>query len=114
MPSLSRREVLRYATASTIVACAPRLARSAPPTPKAASTMLTRTIPRTKEAIPAIGLGTWQAFDVEPTARVRLAECVEHFLAAGGRVIDSSPMYGRAELVVGDVLGDLNAIGTPF
>jgi diketogulonate reductase-like aldo/keto reductase len=76
--------------------------------------MLTRTIPRTKEAIPAIGLGTWQAFDVEPAARAPLVEVVKQFLAAGGRVIDSSPMYGRAELVVGDVLADLNAIGTPF
>jgi diketogulonate reductase-like aldo/keto reductase len=76
--------------------------------------MLTRTIPKTKEAIPAIGLGTWQAFDVEPTARAPLVEVVKQFLAAGGRVIDSSPMYGRAELVVGDVLADLNAIGTPF
>jgi diketogulonate reductase-like aldo/keto reductase len=114
MPPLSRRDVLRYATASSIVASAPRLARSAPPTPKAAPTMLTRTIPKTKEAIPAIGLGTWQAFDVEPTARAPLVEVVKQFLAAGGRVIDSSPMYGRAELVVGDVLGDLNAIGKPF
>jgi diketogulonate reductase-like aldo/keto reductase len=113
MPPLSRREVLRYATASSIVAYAPRLARSAPPTPKA-PTMLTRTIPKSKEAIPAIGLGTWQAFDVEPTARAPLVEVVKQFLAAGGRVIDSSPMYGRAELVVGDVLADLNAIGTPF
>ena len=114
MPPLSRRDVLRYATASSIVACAPRLASSAPPNTKAAPTMLTRTIPKTKEAIPVIGLGTWQAFDVEPTARVPLVEVVKQFLAAGGRVIDSSPMYGRAELVVGDVLGDLNAIGTPF
>jgi diketogulonate reductase-like aldo/keto reductase len=113
MPPLSRRDVLRYATASSIVACAPGLARSAPPAPKA-SPMITRPIPRTKEAIPVVGLGTWQAFDVDAAGRAPLVEVVKQFLAAGGRVIDSSPMYGRAESVVGDVLADLGAIGTPF
>jgi len=78
------------------------------------SSMTTRPIPKTKEAIPVIGLGTWQAFDVDASGRGPLAEVVKQFFAAGGRVIDSSPMYGRSEGVVGDVLGDLHAIGTPF
>jgi len=76
--------------------------------------MNTRLIPRTKEAIPTVGLGTWQAFDVDAGGRAPLAEVVKQFFAAGGRVIDSSPMYGRAEAVVGDVLADIGAIGTPF
>ena len=76
--------------------------------------MNTRPIPRTKEPIPTVGLGTWQAFDVDPSARAPLVEVMRQFLAAGGRVIDSSPMYGRAEGIVGDVLADLGAIGTPF
>jgi diketogulonate reductase-like aldo/keto reductase len=76
--------------------------------------MNTRLIPRTKEAIPTVGLGTWQAFDVDARGRAPLAEVVKQFFAAGGRVIDSSPMYGRAEAVVGDVLADLGAIGAPF
>jgi aryl-alcohol dehydrogenase-like predicted oxidoreductase len=76
--------------------------------------MNTRAIPKTKEAIPVIGLGTWQAFDVDASGRAPLAEVVKQFFAAGGRVIDSSPMYGRSEAVVGDVLADLDAIGTPF
>ncbi|HEX8112034.1 MAG TPA: aldo/keto reductase, partial [Kofleriaceae bacterium] len=76
--------------------------------------MNTRPIPRTKEPIPTVGLGTWQAFDVDPSARAPLVEVMRQFLAAGGRVIDSSPMYGRAESIVGDVLGDLGAVGTPF
>jgi hypothetical protein len=76
--------------------------------------MNTRPIPRTKEPIPTVGLGTWQAFDVDPSARTPLVEVMRQFLAAGGRVIDSSPMYGRAEGIVGDVLADLGAIGTPF
>jgi diketogulonate reductase-like aldo/keto reductase len=66
----------------------------------------TRQIPHTGEAIPTIGLGTWQTFDVgdAPTERAPLAEVLEAFLGGGGRVIDSSPMYGRAEGVVGDLL----------
>jgi aryl-alcohol dehydrogenase-like predicted oxidoreductase len=77
-------------------------------------TVNTRPIPRTQEAIPTVGLGTWQAFDVDAAGRAPLALVVKQFLAAGGRVIDSSPMYGRAEAVVGDVLAELGAVGTPF
>jgi aryl-alcohol dehydrogenase-like predicted oxidoreductase len=83
-------------------------------TPPPTAALLTRPIPRTKEAIPVVGLGTWQAFDVDPAGRAPLVEVVRQFLAAGGRVIDSSPMYGRAEAVVGEVLAELGAIGTPF
>lgn len=70
--------------------------------------MLTRTIPKSNEAIPVVGLGTWQTFDVGPSARERtpLVEVAKAFLSAGGTVIDSSPMYGRAEEVVGDVLAE--------
>jgi diketogulonate reductase-like aldo/keto reductase len=111
MPSrITRREVLRIATASGVVAVAPGLATSA----RTAPPMNTRPIPRTKEAIPTVGLGTWQAFDVEPSRRAPQVEVVRRFFAAGGRVIDSSPMYGRAESTVGDVVADLGAIGTPF
>ena len=66
--------------------------------------MLARTIPRTDEAIPAVGMGTWQTFDVAPTderALAPLAEVLQIFTGGGGRVIDSSPMYGRAEEVTG-------------
>jgi len=80
----------------------------------------TRLIPRTGEAIPMIGLGTWQAFDVgaTPAERAPRAAVLEGFLTSGGRVIDSSPMYGRAEGVVGDLLaarpGDPAALARPF
>jgi diketogulonate reductase-like aldo/keto reductase len=71
--------------------------------------MLTRKIPRSGEALPVIGLGTWQTFDVGDTAaeRAPLSEVLAAFLAAGGRLIDCSPMYGRAESVVGDLLTGL-------
>ena len=68
--------------------------------------MLTRPIPATGEALPVIGLGTWQGFDVAGTAAeaARLGGVLDALAAAGGTVIDSSPMYGRAEAVVGRLL----------
>jgi aryl-alcohol dehydrogenase-like predicted oxidoreductase len=78
--------------------------------------MLTRPIPSTGEALPVIGLGTWQTFDVggTPAERGPLAEVLRRFLDSGARLIDSSPMYGRAEAVVGDVLESLGAAPKPF
>ena len=70
--------------------------------------MLTRKIPSTSEALPVIGCGTWQTFDVGPGAaeRAPLAEVLKTLFEAGGAAIDSSPMYGRSEGVVGDLLAD--------
>ncbi len=64
-----------------------------------------RTIPSSGEKLPVIGLGTWQVFDVGPgpAERAPLEEVLSRFVALGGRVIDSSPMYGRAEQVIGDI-----------
>ena len=68
-----------------------------------------RPIPRSGERLPVVGLGTWQTFDVGPNApeRAELTEVMRRFAAQGGRVVDSSPMYGQAERVVGDVTGGL-------
>ena len=78
--------------------------------------MHARPIPRTGELLPVIGLGTWQTFDVgdDAGARAPLVEVVRQFVAAGGRVIDSSPMYGRAEEVPGAVVAAAGVAGTPF
>ena len=78
--------------------------------------MNTRSIPRTKEAIPTVGLGTWQAFDVGASAADRepLREILQSFVGLGGRVIDSSPMYGAAEGVVGDLGADLGILDSLF
>lgn len=62
-----------------------------------------RAIPSTGETIPVIGMGTWQTFDVPPSKAPQLAPVLDAFAAAGGRLIDSSPMYGRAEEVVGSL-----------
>ena len=68
--------------------------------------MRTRPIPSTGEMLPVIGLGTWQTFDVgtDPAARAECASTLGAFLDGGGRLIDSSPMYGSSEQVVGDLL----------
>lgn len=70
--------------------------------------MLLRAIPKTGETVPALGLGTWNAFDVGSGARDRAGPrgVIDAFFAAGCTVIDSSPMYGKAEAVVGDLLAD--------
>lgn len=71
--------------------------------------MLTRAIPASGERLPVIGLGTWSTFDVGGSASARdpLREVLKGFASAGGKVIDSSPMYGRAEAVAGALLGEL-------
>jgi aryl-alcohol dehydrogenase-like predicted oxidoreductase len=68
--------------------------------------MHTRPIPSTGAMLPVIGLGTWLGFDIgsQPLERPRRAEVLAELFAAGGTVIDSSPMYGSAEQVVGDLL----------
>jgi diketogulonate reductase-like aldo/keto reductase len=69
---------------------------------------LARAIPSSGETIPAVGLGTWQAFDVaEPARRGPQREVLGRFVELGGRVVDSSPMYGAAEAAIGDLAADL-------
>lgn len=71
--------------------------------------MLTKPIPSTGEAMPVVGLGTWPAFDVgtNEASRRPLHEVVRHLVEAGGAMIDTSPMYGRSEGVVGDIVADM-------
>lgn len=73
------------------------------------STMLTRAIPSSKEKLPVIGLGTWQAFDANLAADIRkqFEDVLSLFVSLGGRLIDSSPMYGRAEEVMGELTSAL-------
>ncbi len=74
-----------------------------------AASLLERPIPRTGEKLPVIGLGTWQTFDVgrAESERAPLRQVFREFVRAGGSVVDSSPMYGRSETVVGDLAFDL-------
>jgi len=79
----------------------------APPGLRAAERDLIRkTIPGTGETLPVIGLGTSRTLDVsgDPAALSGLAEVLQAFFDHGGELIDSSPMYGSAEQVLGELL----------
>lgn len=107
---LSRRAVLRLMAAATGTAGgSPRGAGATP-------AMLARPIPSSGETIPVVGLGTWRTFDVgaSPAEREPLREVLGRFVALGGRVIDSSPMYGAAEAVVGELAADLGILEKLF
>jgi diketogulonate reductase-like aldo/keto reductase len=75
----------------------------------AAPSLLQRPIPSSGETIPVVGLGTWRTFDVGTSAaeRAPLEEVLKLFVDLGGRVIDSSPMYGAAESVLGALAAEL-------
>lgn len=109
MPEESRRDALRR-IGSTIagVVGAGSLGGWMTSRPSADG-LITRTIPSSGELLPVIGLGTWQTFDVGSSAaeRAPLEEVLAAFVELGGKVIDSSPMYGASEEVVGDISAGL-------
>jgi diketogulonate reductase-like aldo/keto reductase len=77
---------------------------------------LERTIPRTGELIPAIGLGTYSVFDVGPSESERgpLRRVMRLFQESGSGMVDTSPMYGNAESVVGELAAELGVRGSLF
>jgi len=107
---MTRREAARLiggTTASLVLPISASRAQSA--NESITVTVLTRAIPSSGEKLPVIGLGTWRTFDVDLTAdnRKQLAEVLSLFVKLGGRVIDSSPMYGRSEHVIGELATQL-------
>jgi diketogulonate reductase-like aldo/keto reductase len=91
------------------------------PTANAANTInsssngsiITKLIPSTRQQIPAIGMGSWMTFNVgnDVAARQNCTQVLNAFFAAGGTLIDSSPMYGSSEEVIGFCLQQLKAMG---
>ncbi len=70
--------------------------------------MMQRLIHSSGQVLPVLGIGTWKCFDVAGASRYpELASVLQTMRQAGGSLIDTSPMYGRAEAVVGDVTGNL-------
>src|SRR5688572_22295857 len=102
---LTRRTALAAGAALTISAALPAAARAQMPA------SATRPIPSSGEAVPAVGLGTWITFNVgsDPVLQQECTDVMAAFFAAGGRAIDSSPMYGSAQAVIGRGLGRLGA-----
>lgn len=79
------------------------------------SPIIFRRVPSTGELLPAIGLGTWQSFDVSATNDQATAKETLRLLAEqGGTVVDSSPMYGKSESVVGELAVELGLTGRLF
>jgi aryl-alcohol dehydrogenase-like predicted oxidoreductase len=99
--SLTRRDVLRMTLGAGALALAGGSAM--------ADSIVRKPIPKTGETLPAVGLGTWQTFDVGTarSAREPLKEVLREFVRLGGSVIDSSPMYGKSESVTGDLTTEL-------
>jgi hypothetical protein len=108
MTTMSRRDALRLlgagAGAGWLAEHFP-VARSAEEAPM----IHTRPIPSSGEEIPVIGLGTYATFDVgkDASERAPLEQVLLAFVAAGGKLVDSSPMYGQSEEVVGDLAAKL-------
>jgi diketogulonate reductase-like aldo/keto reductase len=78
---------------------------------RATEAPLKRPVPKSGELLHAVGLGTWQTFDVAGDAGGRAAarEVLARFVKAGGQMVDSSPMYGSSESVVGELAADIGA-----
>jgi diketogulonate reductase-like aldo/keto reductase len=114
-PGISRATFLRGA-AGALGACVPGGPLQAQNTPEKPQKMQTRPIPSTGAPLPVVGCGTWRTFDVGSSAaeRAPLADVLRVLFETGGTVIDSSPMYGAAEGVVGDLLNASQARGKAF
>ena len=97
---MNRREWLQAMAATAVLGAA-----------DARGSGLERAVPATGERIPTVGLGTWLTFDVGPGAeRHARGNVLRAFLAGGGRLVDSSPMYGESESLIGEEYG---RIGRP-
>ena len=102
---LRRRQLIGLFAGGLVVANhAPALAQPAPD-------VVRKPIGLSGESLPVIGLGSWITFNVgnDPLARKVCAEVMGQFFQAGGRLIDSSPMYGSSQAVIGEALASLGA-----
>lgn len=103
MVSLDRRALVRLLSAVGAAAALPRAGHAQQ------GGVLTRPVPSSGEALPLVGLGSWITFNVgdDQVARDACAQVMGAFFAAGGRMIDSSPMYGSSQSVIGYGLAKL-------
>jgi diketogulonate reductase-like aldo/keto reductase len=107
--SFSRRELLRLGVSVSLATFFAGLTG-------AAAALATRRIPGTEESLPVIGLGTSRVFDVgpEPADRAACEAVLKEFFNSGATLIDSSPMYRRAEAVSGDLVSGLDRTDDAF
>jgi len=110
MNAMTRRQWLERVGAAGIALGGARLGR-------ASGALIRKPIPSSEEPLPAVGLGSWQSFDVPPSDRAGRVNCtaiVREFLDHGGGMIDSSPMYGHAQDVIGEGLREIGETATLF
>ena len=103
-PLPRRRALARLsalAGAGLLAAAAPARAQAPPP--------LSKPIPKTGEPLPLVGLGSWITFNVgaDRAGREASYQVIRAFFDEGGRLIDSSPMYGSSQPVIGEALARL-------
>src|SRR5437868_5409041 len=112
---ISRRSAVRMISASAAGLLLPAQASRGQSSGES-SKMLSRAIPSSGETLHVIGLGTWRAFDVGASEAEQrpLQDVLTTFVKLGGRVIDSSPMYGRAEEVIGELVAKLGMRNSLF
>jgi len=106
LPALSRRDVLRGLVAAAAITALPSPAALAQAGP------LTRELPGSSVALPRVGLGSWITFNVgeDPVLLEACTAVMAAFFAEGGRLIDSSPMYGSSQATIGYALKQLAAV----
>lgn len=98
----SRREFTRVASSLLSLSLLPSIASKAEISPG----LLAKPIPKSNEYLPVIGMGTWITFNVGNSQQLRAqrTQVLDTFFSMGGKIVDSSPMYGSAEEVVGNCL----------
>ena len=114
--NLTRRAATRLLTGTTAALLWPQGTMRARAATSEKLSLITRAIPSSGEKLPVIGLGTWRVFDVGPSQPERspLEEVLRVFVQRGAHVIDSSPMYGRAEEVIGELATKLGIRSSLF
>ena len=113
----TRRDFVRLSAAAGTAAASAALLPFAPAFAQASPIMLTRPIPQSDEPLPVVGIGTWQTFDIAADATPRWTSarrCCACCSTPAARWSNSSPMYGRAEAVVGALLDDMKAHDKAF
>ena len=106
---MNRREFIQGLSAAGIALNGISLAANEP--------LLKKPIPSTGEQLPSVGLGSWQSFDISPgdrAGRRASAEILRTFFSLGGGMVDSSPMYGHAQDVIGQALGEMDETPSLF
>ncbi|MFK7857345.1 MAG: aldo/keto reductase [Granulosicoccus sp.] len=114
MPDTTRRDICKQLSGLAAIACTPALLANTHE--GSTSPSLRNQLPGKSESISAIGMGTWITFDVPDILSVRRqrTEVLQTFFDLGGQMIDSSPMYGQAEDMLGHGLKRVDQVGQLF